>query len=168
VSRRRFQPREPDELPSLEDARAALSSKKDCERVFGPLRRDDIIDTFKRYVEMGISEQASAATISHDPETGGEEQVVSEQSVVVPIWMLAQAAVLLGTARPGHKQSMPWKEQRIRLAAKYHYQQMMKRHGRSAEEAAKEISHWLRERGIYLSKESILKGSLSRRPKRRE
>jgi hypothetical protein len=162
VSRRRFQPREPDELPSLEDARAALSNKKHCERAFGPFWRDTIIDHFKKLVEMGISDgEAKAATIEYDPETGGVIEYVSEQSVVVPIWMLAQAAVLLNTARPGRKQPMSANKQRIRHAARWRYQRLTKKLG--AVKAASEVAGWLRQRGIYLAKESILKGGLSRR-----
>ena len=47
----------------------------------------------------------------------------------MPIWMLAQAAVLLKTARPGRKQSMSAREQRIRYYAEWHYQRMKKKVG---------------------------------------
>lgn len=153
-----------DEIPSIEDALAALSSKERCEEVFSPLSRDDIIDFFKQSVEMGIAEGTNAATISRDQETpGGEIESVLEQAVAVPIWMLAQAAVLLKTARPGRKQSMSAREQRIRYYAEWHYQRMKKKVG--ADAAASHISDWLATRGINLAKELILKGGLSRRRK---
>ena len=76
---------------------------------------------------MGISEETKAATISRDPETpGGEIEIVLDQAVAMPIWMLAQAAVLLKTARPGRKQSMSAREQRIRHYAERTYQRKKK------------------------------------------
>lgn len=76
-----------DKLPSVEEALAALSSKKTCQEVFGPLRRDDLIDYFKQSVEIGISEETKAATIQRDPETGGEIEYVWEQAeAIVSKW----------------------------------------------------------------------------------
>jgi hypothetical protein len=155
--------RMPDELPSREDAVAALSNKQQCEKLFGRLRRDDIIDYFKRSVEMGIADGTKAATIYYDPEDGGEVESVIDEAVAVPIWYLAQAAVLLKSARPGRKSPMSWKEQRIRLAAKRLYHDKTKKLGSA--DAATYVSDWLGKHGINLSKGSILKGGLSRRTK---
>jgi hypothetical protein len=158
--------KQPDDLPSSEDALAALSSRQECEKLLGPLRRNDIIDYFKRFVEMAVSEETEVATITPDPEIpGGEIQYVAPvQSAAVPVWMLAQAVILLKTARPGRKPPMSFKQQRLRLAAKWHYQRKKKELG-SADAAASHVSDWLRERGVHLDKGSILKGGLSRRSK---
>jgi hypothetical protein len=150
--------------PSFEDVRAALSSKESCEEMFGPLSRDDIIDYFEQSVVMGSSEGTKAVTITRDPETGGEIESEIDQAVAVPLWMLAQAAVLLKTARPGRKQSMSAREQRIRYYAERIYQRKKQELG-SADEAASYVSNWLGTKGIQLSKQSILKGALSRRHK---
>lgn len=159
--KRRFQARERDPLPSLDDMRAAMSSKRDYERVVGPLMRDNLVDYFRELIELGVGDALRIETVSRGTEGPGSEESVeaSEPSVVVPIWMLAQAVVLLKDAPPGRKQFRSWKEQRLRHAGKQLYRRKQK-DGKSAATAAEYVSHWLRARGVYLAPTCIQHGKL--------
>ncbi len=127
-------------LPSLDEVRAALLDKTKCERLFGPLRRDDIVATFKQAVVIAV---------------GDEEGITG-----VPTWMVAQAAVLLEAGQPGRKPFKSRREMRLRkIFARSLYKRKKQELG-SAKKAAEHVRRWLHDHGVELSAESILKGKL--------
>lgn len=147
-------------LPSVEAVSTALSDKTEYERLFGPLRRDDLIAQLEELIVLGLLEETQAITVPGDPEADDHLGFVTEQAIGVPVRALIEAVVLLKDAPPGRKPFKSDEERRLReVVAKALYQRKLKELG-SAEDAAEHVSRWLADRGIQLSAQSILHGKL--------